>query len=140
MEQIQPVLEEVEVVIAVVQREGRILICRRPETAKHLPGYWEFPGGKREAGEPVDECLARELREELAIVAKPVHAFDVIEHTYPTRRVRLTPLLCTLVDGTPQPLACDQLLWIAPAELPRYPLPPANAGLIEQVIAHLSNT
>jgi mutator protein MutT len=126
----------IDVDIAVIARNGKVLVCRRrPDTT--FPGCWEFPGGKREAGESAEQCLARELREELAVDVRPLEALDPIEHDYPSARIRLNPYLCTLVDGEPQAIACEQTRWINPAELRDYPFPPANERLIEQVIERL---
>jgi 8-oxo-dGTP diphosphatase len=57
------------VTAAVIEREGRVLVTRR-QRGVHLAGFWEFPGGKCDPGEPLDRCLARELREELAVDAR----------------------------------------------------------------------
>ena len=126
----------IDVDIAVIARNGKVLVCRRrPDTT--FPGCWEFPGGKREAGESAEQCLARELREELAVEVQPVEALVPIEHDYPAARIRLNPYLCKLLDGEPQPIACEQTRWIDPAELRDYPFPPANERLIEEVIERL---
>ncbi len=131
--------ERVEVVVAIVRRGGRVLICQRLETV-HLAGYWEFPGGKREPGETVEQCLHRELAEELAIATTPVRPLDPIDHDYPTIRVRLIPILCDHLSGEPQPLASQQTRWVLPADLRAYRFPPSNADLIEKTIALLAPT
>src|SRR5688572_25164534 len=93
-----------DVDIAVVTRGGKVLVCRRPADTT-FPGCWEFPGGKREPGETAHECLARELREELAIEVRAIEPIDPIEHDYSNARIRLNPFLCLLIRGEPQPLA-----------------------------------
>ena len=130
---------QIDVVVGVVlRRDGHVLICqRKPEG--HLGGYWEFPGGKREPNESLEQCLARELDEELAIRVRPVCALDVIEHDYPAVRVRLHPYLCAHTDGVPQPIGCQRLEWIAPPRLLEYRFPPANDALIAQLVRRLSN-
>src|SRR3954454_21204073 len=85
-------------------RAGKVLICQRPE-GKSFAGYWEFPGGKREPGETLEQCLRRELREELAIEVTPVHALSTLDHDYPRGPIRLHPWVCTHDDGEPQLLA-----------------------------------
>ena len=127
-----------EVVVAVIVRNDEILICRRRDDAAHLAGYWEFPGGKREPGESIEECLARELREELAIRTHIVHVLTPIEHDYPAVHVRLIPFLCGPPDTDPRPVECQHVVWVAPNALQNYTFPPANARLIEQIAAHLS--
>ena len=133
-----PPAPQIDVVIGVVLRtDGDVLVCqRKPEG--HLGGYWEFPGGKREPGESLERCLARELHEEVGIEVRPLTALQVIEHDYPAARVRLHPYLCVHTAGDPQPLGCQRLQWIAPRRLTEFRFPPANEGLIETIIAHLS--
>jgi A/G-specific adenine glycosylase len=130
---------ELDVVIGIVCRGDRVLVCQRPADTT-FPGYWEFPGGKREPGETLEQCLARELREELAIGVHPVAALDPIEHDYPTARVRLHPYLCTHATGEPRPLACQRFEWVEAPHLRAYRFPPANDGLIEQVIERLASS
>ena len=128
----------VDVVIGVVARGGRVLICQRPE-GKSFGGYWEFPGGKREHDETCESCLRRELREELGIDVTPVRALTPVDHNYPRGRIRLVPFVCTQVDtAEPRPLECQRAVWIRPAELRDYHFPPANEALIEEVIAHFA--
>src|SRR5437763_4315873 len=115
----------VDVAVGIVVRDGRVLICQRPEGTT-FPGHWEFPGGKREAGETIAQCLARELREELAVAVRPLTTLDPVDHDYPTARVRLHPHVCALADGEPRPLACQQLRWVDPPALRAYRFPPAN--------------
>ena len=131
-------MKRVDVALAVVCRDGQVLICRRRQ-ADRLGGYWEFPGGKTEPGETIAQALARELKEELDIQAEPIMALPMIEHDYPDILVRLHPFLCAHKAGEPTPLACEQTMWITPNQLCDYPFPPANVELIEQVIAALKN-
>ena len=126
-----------DVVIGIVTRGGKVLICQRPDD-KSFGGYWEFPGGKREPGETLEQCLRRELREELAIGVTPVHALSPVDHDYPRGRIRLHPHVCTHDDGEPQLLACQRVLWVEPDDLKRYRFPPANDRLIEETVEYLS--
>lgn len=95
-------------------REGRFLLTSRPE-GKVYAGYWEFPGGKVEAGETVAQALARELREELGIDIGTPHPWQVLVMDYPHARVRLN--FCKVYDWTGefQMLEGQQMAW---AELP----------------------
>jgi len=131
-------MKRVDAAIAIVLRAGQILICQRKDDDT-LGGYWEFPGGKMECGETLPQCLARELREELRIVASPYAALPPIEHDYPSVQVRLHPFLCRHESGEPQAIECQQAIWIHPAALRSYRFPPANEQLIEQVITHLGS-
>ena len=135
-----PPLAQVDVVIGIVLRDdGHVLVCQRRDGG-HLGGYWEFPGGKREPGESLERCLLRELQEELAIHVRPLTALDIIEHQYPAVRVRLHPYLCAHVAGTPQPIGCQRVEWVAATQLGDFRFPPANDALIADLIRRLSGS
>jgi A/G-specific adenine glycosylase len=128
-----PPQKDVDVVIGIVFREGRMLVCQRRSDNPALPGIWEFPGGKQEPGESLECCLHRELEEELAIRVRPLGQLPVVEHTYANIRVRLHPFLCVHLDGEPLPIACQQFHWAAERDLCRYEFPAANAQIIQQI-------
>lgn len=127
----------VDVAIAIIQRNQHLLICRRGPQSP-LAGYWEFPGGKRQDNETLEQCLQRELREELDITARPILALKCIEYAYPHAKVRLYPFICEHESGEPRPLTCVQTRWIKPSELTKYRFPPANDDLIPRIIALLT--
>jgi mutator protein MutT len=131
-------MKRIDVAIAVVSRQDQVLICKRTQ-AGHLGGFWEFPGGKVEAGDSIEQCVARDLQEELAIEADVLAAFRVIEHDYPDRLVRLHPFLCAHRRGEPQPIGCEQARWVGFSELGSFTFPPANDELIGLVIQHFSD-
>jgi A/G-specific adenine glycosylase len=127
-----------DVVLAVIVRAGRVLIARR-RPQDPFGGYWELPGGKRQPGESIHDCVAREIMEELAIPIRPGHAFPPIVHAYPDKTVRLLAIVCQIEgDADPRPLAADRLEWATAAELREYRFPPANVPLIENIVAHLA--
>src|SRR5207248_895342 len=76
----------ISVVAAIIRRTNKILITRRFDDV-HLPGYWEFPGGKVEANESLESALEREIREELAVNIRVEDEYFTTEHTYPSRTV-----------------------------------------------------
>ena len=120
----------VQVAAGLIVREGHYLIARR-KAGTHLGGLWEFPGGKREPGESLEDCLRRELREELGIdVTPPVH-FQVIRHEYPGKTVELHFFRCTVSRGEAAALDCEEVRWVMPGELANYEFPPADRPLIE---------
>ena len=129
-------MKRIEAAIAIVLRGGKILVCQRKDDDT-FGGYWEFPGGKQEDGETLEQCLARELREELNIAARPTTLLDPIVHDYPEALVRLHPFLCEHESGEPELLECQATRWIDPADLPNYRFPPANESLIEQILSAL---
>lgn len=122
----------IEVAAGLVFRDGRLLITQRP-AGGHLAGLWEFPGGKREEGESFEECLRRELREEVGIEVEVLEAVESISHEYPEKRVRLEFLRCRWRSGEPGPLGCAALAWVRPWELARYEFPPADARLLKRL-------
>ena len=125
--------EVVEVVAAVIERDGRILIARRP-AGRHLEGLWEFPGGKRHADESPEAALVREIREELDAVVAVGPLLETVDWTYPEKRVRLSFFRCTIA-GEPRGLEGQEVVWVRPAELARYRFPPADARLLERLSA-----
>jgi 8-oxo-dGTP diphosphatase len=107
--------EITEVAVGVlVAPDGQFLLTSRPE-GKVYAGYWEFPGGKVEAGESIEQALARELHEELGIHIGAAHPWQVLVMDYPHARVRLN--FCKVYDwqGEFQMLEGQQMAW---AELP----------------------
>jgi 8-oxo-dGTP diphosphatase len=117
------------VTAAVVEQSGRFLVTERP-AGVHLAGYWEFPGGKCEEGEALTTCLARELKEELAVDASIGAELMSVTHGYEDRRVELHFFACEL-KGTPVPLLGQTLRWVSRPELRELLFPPADAELIE---------
>ena len=125
----------VEAAIAIVVREDNLILVSRRRADDTLGGYWEFPGGKCEEGETLEQCVVRELREELDISATPVRKLDPVEHDYPHLLLRLHPFLCRYDAGEMKFLECETACWIRPADLPQYQFPPANERLIAEVVA-----
>jgi mutator protein MutT len=120
------------VVAAIIRREGKFLITRRPGNV-HLAGLWEFPGGKVEEGESLQEALLREILEEIAVQVAVGAEFFQIEHQYPTRSVRLHFFDCTIVSGEPQAIEVSEIRWVAPHELQAYAFPEADRELIARL-------
>jgi 8-oxo-dGTP diphosphatase len=116
---------------ALVDADGRVLICQRPE-GKQLAGLWEFPGGKVEAGETPEACLIRELEEELGIAV--THAclapFVFASHEYESFHLLMPLYLVRRWTGTITAREHKALAWVKPAKLGDYPMPPADAPLV----------
>src|SRR4051794_17048318 len=129
-------MKRVEAAIAIITRGEKVLVCQRRADDK-FGGMWEFPGGKLEPGEAIEVCLHRELREELGIATRIVKRFPPLEHQYPHAFVRLCPFHCELDSGEVQHLECQDSRWIDPQRLADYTFPPANEGLVAQVMEYL---
>jgi mutator protein MutT len=123
--------DAIQVVAAVIERDGNILITRRPKGA-HLAGFWEFPGGKPEPGESYEAALIREVREELGVDYTPGAVLAEVDWQYPDKRVRIIFFRGT-ITGTPRCLEGQEMMWVPPAELDRYQFPPADAVLLEHL-------
>ena len=119
----------IEVAAALVFRAGKLLIAKRHADA-HLGGLWEFPGGKREAGETYEACLIRELREELGIEVAVGELLESLTHEYPGKTVHLNFYRCRWQAGEPQTLGCAAFEWVTADELARYEFPAADARLL----------
>lgn len=110
--------ERISVAAGVIRAGGRTLICSRPETSP-LADFWEFPGGKCEPGETPEECVVRELREELGIESVALDRLYRICHDYPGKKVRVFFIRCLLKPDSPQPRRLDQqeFQWVSSAQL-----------------------
>ena len=82
-----------------------------------LPLKWEFPGGKIDPGESPEECLVRELREELRVCVQVERRLSASTHHYPSATVTLHPFVCTITAGQADPQEHDTVTWFAPEEL-----------------------
>jgi mutator protein MutT len=122
----------VEVSAALIFRAGKLLITQR-HAGSHLGGLWEFPGGKREAGETFEQCLVREIREELGVEISVGELFEEIRHDYPEKSVHLKFFTCKIISGEPQPLDCAAVKWIEKPELAAHEFPAADAQLLERL-------
>jgi mutator protein MutT len=116
------------VTAAVIERDDRFLVTRRPRGV-HLEGYWEFPGGKCERGEDHAACLARELREELAVDVRVGDELLATTHAYPDRAVELHFIRCEIA-GDPAPQVGQDVRWVPRDDLAALEFPPADAELI----------
>ena len=119
---------------ALIFHNGKLLITQRHAKA-HLGGLWEFPGGKRESGETYEQCLLRELREELGIEVEVGELFEEISHSYAEKTVRLKFYICKLVSGKPRALDCAALKWITMSGLDNHDFPAADARLLRKIRA-----
>lgn len=120
----------IEVVAGVItDKRGRILLSRRTPN-RDMPGLWEFPGGKREAGETPEAALIRELDEELGIRVTVGAPLMTVPQRYPSKRLRLDVRHVTHWEGVPKGREGQALTWVAPDKLGRYSMPPADLPVV----------
>jgi 8-oxo-dGTP diphosphatase len=123
----------VEVVAALIRDEkGRYLITQRRKDS-HLAGLWEFPGGKREAGESLEEALQRELTEELSARFTVGERVETVRWEYPERTIVIHFYRCRLESGTIEPREEQAMAWVAPERLSDFDFPPADRDLITRL-------
>ena len=120
-----------EVVAALIWRDGKFLICQRPESKKRAL-LWEFVGGKVEAGETKEQALKRECREELALDVTPVDIYMEVTHVYPDVTVHLT-LFNATADGEPQRLEHNDIRWITPSQIDDFEFCPADEDILQKL-------
>jgi 8-oxo-dGTP diphosphatase len=123
-------LSELHVAVAVIRdREGRVLLSRRHEHL-HQGGLWEFPGGKLEPGEPLEQALRREIREELGLELLGHRPLIRVTHGYSDRRVVLDVHMVTEYQGEARGLEGQPLEWVPPENMGHYPMPAADRPII----------
>ena len=125
-------------VAVIYDSDGRILIDRRKQEGL-LGGLWEFPGGKIEPNETFEDCVRREIKEELDIEIEVIDPLIVIDHTYSHFKVTLNVFNCSHISGEPKPLECDEIKWVTLDEIDNYPFPKANAQIIAAIRERASN-
>ncbi|MGK7939301.1 MAG: A/G-specific adenine glycosylase [Crocosphaera sp.] len=119
--------------VAVIYNDaGLILIDRRPSKGL-LGGLWEFPGGKIEANETVEDCIKREIKEEIDIDIEVGDHLVTLDHAYTHFKVTLYVHLCRYLQGEPKPIECEEIRWVSLAEIDSFPFPKANTKIIEML-------
>jgi 8-oxo-dGTP diphosphatase len=114
----------------ILNSDKQVLLALRPKH-KHQGGLWEFPGGKVEAGESVQQALARELREELDLEVLESSPFLVTRHDYGDKQVTLDVWLVTRHSGTPRGSEGQEIAWVGMEELGNYRFPEANVAIVK---------
>lgn len=125
-----------DVSAAVIWQDGKVLLAQRLEGGM-LGGLWEFPGGTREAGESLEECLRREIQEELGMeIAVGAHLISV-PHAYTHKCITLHAFHCRPTAGFPQKLEVRDWRWVRPEEIAQYPLSVADQRVAQALLRWL---
>lgn len=119
-------------VAVIINEDGYILIDRRLATGV-MANLWEFPGGKIEQGETPEDCIKREIKEELGIIIEVERPLIEITHHYSEFIVTLHVYICKLIEGEPHPLECAEVRWVKPSELKDFEFPEANQQIIDRL-------
>ncbi|HDG97241.1 MAG TPA: 8-oxo-dGTP diphosphatase MutT [Desulfobacterales bacterium] len=122
-----------EVTAALVWDGDRILIARRPP-GTHMEGYWEFPGGKREPGETLEQCLKRELMEELGLEVEVLEPLVRVNYEYQDRIVELHVFHCKVLKGEAVAKESQEICWVSPKDLGKYSFPPPDKEIVKNIV------
>ncbi|MFQ5450041.1 MAG: A/G-specific adenine glycosylase [Nitrospinaceae bacterium] len=130
--------KKIQVSAAVIQRNGKTYIQKRLPGGL-MGGLWEFPGGKIEKDESPEDCLKREIREELGLDISIREKLMTIKHSYTQFRVTLHVFLCRPSAGRIRASSCETWKWVSPGEMERYPFPAANVKILRHLIHNGAN-
>ena len=121
-----------EVTAAIIIDKNKILIAQRGSNEK-LAGKWEFPGGKIELGETPQECLKREIKEELEVDIAVGNYLGESIYTYPNGEIKLIAYFATILDGDIKLSVHDKVEWITISQIDKYDFAPADIPFIEKL-------
>src|SRR5690606_169813 len=121
------------VTCAIIEHKNKFLICQRSERMK-LPLKWEFPGGKIEIGESKEECLKREIKEEMGLEIEVGSALPHVEHHYPEFSLRLYPFFCKWTGGALVIAEHAQVIWVSLDELKNYDWAEADLPIVRELL------
>lgn len=126
--------KRIEVVAAIIEKDGKILICRRAEN-KTRALKWEFPGGKIEPGETPEQAVLRECREELDVDLCVKGEFMRVLHSYPDIEIQLTVFRTAIIGSDPRCIEHKEIRFVYPSELADFELCPADITVAEKIIS-----
>ena len=127
-------MKHIHVACAIIEKDGNVLSAQRSE-AMSLPLKWEFPGGKIKEGEGPEECLKRELHEELGITVAISGALDPVTHQYPSFIVTLYPFVCRITTGEPVLHEHKAFTWLPAERLHELDWPEADVPVLRSYVA-----
>lgn len=124
-------IKAIEVVAAIIIKDGMVYATRRGYG--DFKGWWEFPGGKTEAGESLEDALKREIKEELDAEIEVVELLDTVEWDYPNFHLTMHCFVCSLLSDTLQLNEHEADAWLDAKSLHNVKWLPADEGLIPQI-------
>lgn len=116
--------------VGVIWNDQKQILIDRRRAEGLLGGLWEFPGGKIEVGETIEDCIKREIKEELAIDIEVCDRLITIEHDYSHFSVKLIVHHCRHIGGVPQTVECEEIRWVTLDEIDQFSFPKANSQII----------
>jgi 8-oxo-dGTP diphosphatase len=129
----------ITVAAGLIERNGQVLIARRKNAGAH-GRKWEFPGGKVEPNESPEECVRRELQEELGIQVEVGNLFCISEYDYPDFSIRLVVYRILSIKDDPIALEHEEIRWVAPEEIERFDFPEADLPVVAKLVASVSGS
>ncbi len=130
---VKPTIPHITVTAAAITNRSKVLIARRPSKGL-LGGMWEFPGGKVESDESLEECLAREIKEELGAIITVGKSIGTFHHTYSHFKVTLHCFWCKKIEGKFRALQHEELTWAKPEDLGNFPMGKLDRMISEQLM------
>jgi len=126
-----------KVIAAIILIDHKVLIAQRAP-GENLAGKWEFPGGKLEAGESPQDCIKREIREELEVEIEVLDFFGESIYAYHSGTINLMAFWCQWISGEFTLSVHSSLAWVTGQELDSYDFAPADIPLVEKLKAVMS--
>ncbi len=127
----------IPVACAIIEHDGKVLIAQRNSRTSNAY-HWEFPGGKKEKGESTEECLTREIQEELSIHIFITGKLVPVIHHYPDKSIRLIPFVCSYDGGPVNAEEHKKILWVKPDELARFEWSAADIKVWKQYLEKIN--
>jgi 8-oxo-dGTP diphosphatase len=128
------IMQHQTISIAIVQNEQKKILISRRQQGQHLAGKWEFPGGKVEAGELLENAMKRELTEEVGLTATEYRLFDSLNFQYDALQLTLHFYLITAFSGQARSLEGQEIKWVNVNELTEYDFPKANLTVLNKLL------
>ncbi|MCB4204268.1 (deoxy)nucleoside triphosphate pyrophosphohydrolase [Deferribacterales bacterium Es71-Z0220] len=126
------------VAAAVIIKNDKVLLARRKK-GQRLESFWEFPGGKVEYGETLQQCLERELYEELGIIAEAGKIIAESTYNYKDETVNLFAILTNIKEGNFKLTVHDKIKWVKADDLTKYNLAPADVPIAQKIMENIES-